>query len=159
MITAAAVMVASIAWWPMPKVSGPGPFVPTLVDQRARLLNEAGDVLTVAWAPPEDARFAGVSGDVVWSNAKQTGFLRLRGMPANNPSEKQYQLWIVDPARDKEPVDGGVFDVAAGQAEIVIPIDPKLAVRGPAAFAITLEQPGGVVVSEGPLLVVAPVKG
>ena len=81
--------------------------------------------------------------------------MRLTGMPANDPATSQYQLWIVDSDRDVNPVDGGVFDIPPGGGEFVIPIDAKLRVSGPEAFAITREKPGGVVVSAGPLLVVA----
>lgn len=50
--------------------------------------------------------------------------------------------------RDKRyPVDGGVFDVPANAGEVVIPIRASLMVRKPAAFAVTVEKPGGVVVS------------
>ena len=76
-------------------------------------------------------------------------------MPANDPGQSQYQLWIVDPDRSAQPVDGGVFDIPSGTKEVIIPIDAKLDVSKPQAFAITLEKPGGVVVSAGPLLVVA----
>jgi anti-sigma-K factor RskA len=79
----------------------------------------------------------------------------LTGMPANDPSVAQYQLWVVDPDRDSNPVDGGVFDIPSGQQSVVIPINAKLAVDDPTVFAITREQPGGVVVSKGPLLVIA----
>ena len=67
-------------------------------------------------------------------------------MPPNDPSQEQYQLWIIDPERDAEPIDGGVFDVASS-GEVVVPIQAKLKVLKPAAFAITIEKPGGVVVS------------
>ncbi|MBY0307124.1 MAG: anti-sigma factor, partial [Phycisphaerales bacterium] len=97
--------------------------------------------------------FKGATGTVVWSSALQKGYMKLKGVPVNSPGASQYQLWIVDPQRDKNPVDGGVFDVAAG--EVVVPIDAKLRVGRPAAFAITREKPGGVVVSAGPLLFVA----
>ncbi len=128
---------------------------PTAAEQRRALLAEAPDTITVAWGQSTEA-FAGVTGDVVWSNARQEGYMRLAGMPANDPAALQYQLWIVDPERDKEPVDGGVFDVAdAVGGEVIIPIEAKLGVVAPAAFAITEEQPGGVVVSEGPLVLVA----
>jgi Anti-sigma-K factor rskA len=123
--------------------------------QRATLISEASDATVTAWTPPDDPRFSGVSGDVVWSDARQAGFMRLSGMPANDPVVQQYQLWIVDPERSAQPVDGGVFDVQAGDSEVIIPINAKLAVNKPAAFAITLEKTGGVVVSAGPLLVVA----
>ena len=95
-----------------------------------------------------------VAGDVVWNDAQQEGYMRLRGLPVNDPTRAQYQLWIVDPARDKHPVDGGVFDVAEGD-EILVPIRAALRVDRPAAFVLTLEQPGGVVVSDGPHLVLA----
>jgi len=127
--------------------------------QRASLISEASDATVTAWAPPDDPRFSGVTGDVVWSDARQAGFMRLSGMPANDRANQQYQLWIVDPERSAQPVDGGVFDVQAGATEVIIPINAKLAVNKPAAFAITLEKTGGVVVSAGPLLVVASAGG
>lgn len=154
---AAAAMLVLAIWapWSRSVVEPPAAEVPDLAAQRAQLVAEAGDVVTAEWAGAE-AGYDGVSGDVVWSTARQAGFMRLRGLPANRPTEQQYQLWIVDPARDAEPVDGGVFDIPAGTGEVLVPIDAKLAVGSPTVFAITLEQPGGVVVSEGPLLVVAP---
>jgi hypothetical protein len=91
--------------------------------------------------------FAKAGGEVVWSDGKQEGYMTLSGIPANDPGQYQYQLWIVDPDRDALPVDGGVFDVPAGEGKVVIPIDSKLAVRKPAAFVITREKPGGVVKS------------
>ena len=72
---------------------------------------------------------------------------------------EQYQLWIVDPDRAPQPVDGGVFDVAARPGRQVIPIDPALVIDQPAAFVITLEQAGGVVVSEGPHRAIGSVGG
>ena len=79
--------------------------------------------------------------------------MTLTDLPANNPTKNQYQLWIVDPARDEKPVDGGVFDIPAGEKTAVIPIRNPLAVSDPQLFVITLEQPGGVVVSEQEVVV------
>ena len=93
---------------------------------------------------------------MVWSSARQEGYLRLAGLPANDRGRRQYQLWVVDPTRDSRPVDGGVFDVGPG-GEAIIPIHAKLPGGRPTAFAITLEQAGGVVVSDGPMLLVAAV--
>ncbi|MGI9330179.1 MAG: anti-sigma factor [Gammaproteobacteria bacterium] len=127
--------------------------------QRAALMASANTIIA-PWASGIAADgYEDVTGDVVWSDIEQAGYMRLSGLVANNAANAQYQLWIVDPDRDERPVDGGVFNVPAGVDEIIIPIDAKLKVGGPAAFAITLEQPGGVVVSAGPLLVVAPVTG
>lgn len=119
---------------------------------RAALLADTATV-TLPWSGG-DERYAGVSGDVVWNDATQSGFLRLVGMPVNEPGKAQYQLWIIDPDRDTHPVDGGVFDVGSN-GEVIIPVQARLAVDRPTTFAITLEKPGGVVVSAGPLLVVA----
>ena len=138
--------------------SGPETAGPQAPATNLRAVLAEPDVIVTPWARSAAAEgYEDVTGDVVWSNEAQSGYMRLSGLVANNPDAAQYQLWIVDPERDDKPVDGGVFDVPAGASEVVIPIDPKLKIKTPAAFAITLEKPGGVVVSGGPLLVVAPV--
>lgn len=89
-----------------------------------------------------------VSGNVVWSGTRQEGYIQVSGLKPNDPSKKQYQLWIVDKGRThKEPVDGGVFDVDANGTALV-PIRSPLKISDPAAFAVTEEPAGGVVVSE-----------
>ena len=85
---------------------------------------------------------------MVWDPVTQRGFMHFAGLCRNDPAAHQYQLWIFDGARDKRyPVDGGVFDVPANTKEIVIPIRAALMVLKPAAFAVTVEKPGGAVVS------------
>jgi anti-sigma-K factor RskA len=141
---AAGFLLALFAWWPR---LAPQPVAPTAAELRAALLRDATDVRTAPWQAQADPAAQGASGDVVWSNALQKGFLRIRGLASNDPRRSQYQLWIFDADQPAEtPVDGGVFDVAAG--EVVIPIDAKLAVGRPQAFAVTVEKPGGVVVSK-----------
>ena len=54
---------------------------------------------------------------------------------------------IIDPSRDEKPVDGGVFDIASF-GESIVAIQAKLRVNKPTVFAITVEKPGGVVVSD-----------
>ncbi len=149
--TAAALAIALIS-------TNVSDFRSTTVDHEAarqRLVAEADGTRVIPWSVPTFEEYASVSGDVVWNDERQEGYLLLTGMPANDPTVSQYQLWIVDPDRDSNPVDGGVFDVPAGQDTVVVPIDVKLEVSNPGVFAITREQPGGVVVSQGPLLVVA----
>ncbi|MDX2198039.1 MAG: anti-sigma factor [Phycisphaerae bacterium] len=125
------------------------------IKQRQQLIDNAADVVVTPWSATPDSSIAGISGDVVWSQSRQAGYLRIVGVPANTPTEAQYQLWIVDPVRDpKHPIDGGVFDIAA-TGETIVPIDAKLRIEQPTVFALTLEKPGGVVVSGGPLLAVA----
>jgi anti-sigma-K factor RskA len=123
------------------------PSPPTPAEERAALLAKS-DSLKIPLAATKDPAAAGMSGDVVWDPVTQRGFLHFAGLAANDPAVHQYQIWIFDAGRDKRyPVDGGVFDVPANAAEVVIPIRATLMVRKPAAFAVTVEKPGGVVVS------------
>jgi len=116
---------------------------------REILLASAPDLVRAPWIAAADPLAGNVSGDVVWSRARQEGYLRFRDLAQNDRKRVQYQLWIFDKARDEweaKPVDGGVFDVGP-DAEVVVRIDPKLEVREAALFAVTLEPAGGVVVS------------
>lgn len=116
----------------------------TLAQQRQRLMDSSGQLVVAEWTKGKMQNI-NVSGDVVWSPEKQAGYLRLRGLPRNDSSKESYQLWIVDESQDK-PIDGGVFNITA-DGEVVIPIDARLKALNPKAFAITVEKPGGVVVS------------
>ena len=159
--TAAAVLITAVVIWPRQPdvVTGASPLTAETVAEKYELLLQDPNTRRTAWAPPEVDGFQGVTGEVVWNNATQEGYMVLSNMPVNDPTLEQYQLWIVDPERDERPVDGGVFDVFGRRnGPAIIPIKAKLGIINPAAFAITLEQPGGVVVSDGPLLVVAPVE-
>jgi hypothetical protein len=122
---AAGLVLAIIAWWP----------------------SRAPSVL--AW---NDVAQAGVTGDVMWNNRAQQGYLRLRGLAVNDPTAMQYQLWIFDKGRGaystKTAVDGGVFDVDTATGDVIVPIDAKLEIFEPTLFAVTTEPPGGVVVHE-----------
>lgn len=118
---------------------------PSASQQLEQLLASANVVKTALTNPKNPSE---VLGDVVWSEAAQKGFVRLRGVPVNDKAREQYQLWIFDANQDpKTPVDGGVFDVGAG-GEVIIPIDAKIKVQKPTLFAVTAEKPGGVVVSK-----------
>jgi anti-sigma-K factor RskA len=147
LVTAASILVA-IGLWASSEQSSLSPTVAMNPSQaRAELIAQASDRIEIAWTDGTAPFDVAVSGDVVWSNSLQKGFLRFVGMPINDRSSQQYQLWIIDPLRDDKPIDGGVFDITS-EGEVIIPIDAKLAVIDPAAFAITIEKPGGVVVSD-----------
>ncbi|MBX3403625.1 MAG: anti-sigma factor [Phycisphaeraceae bacterium] len=123
-------------------------------------LRRAADTQSVVWsAGPTASESGNPTGEVVWCPSLQKGYMVFRGMKANDPTREQYQLWIFDATRDdRHPVDGGVFDVA-GDGEVVVPIRAKLQVREATLFAVTVERPGGVVVSDRSRLpVLAPVK-
>jgi hypothetical protein len=149
---AASLLIALAAWFPRFGAEAPPAVVeapvPDPAEQRERLLAAAPTVLKEEWTRTDDPASASVRGDVVWDEATQTGYMRFSGLPANDPSQSQYQLWIFDGTRDdRYPVDGGVFDVPAGATEVVVPIKATLPVRKPALFAVTVEPPGGVMVS------------
>jgi hypothetical protein len=160
-IAAAAAMVIALFAWTRPprvvervvertvkvEVPAPPPREPTPVERREELLAQAADARTVAWAATPDPAAKGATGDVVWSESRQQGYMRIRGLEANDPARAQYQLWIFDGERDQaHPVDGGVFDVQQG--EVVVPIRAAIRVFTPKLFAVTVERPGGVVVSK-----------
>jgi hypothetical protein len=142
--TAASVTAAGGLWFSQFAENGE---VKEIALSRERLISTAEDLIQADWKDGKSPWREPVTGDIVWSSMKQTGFMRFRGMPVNNPLQEQYQLWIIDPLRDDEPIDGGVFDITSTN-DVVIPVNAKLQVIKPAAFAITIEKPGGVVVSK-----------
>jgi hypothetical protein len=143
---AAAAIAAAVLIWFYPPSLGETP--PSLAELRKQLMREADDTVLVTWQTTGDPSSEGTSGDVVWSNAQQRGYMRFRDLIANDPKQSQYQLWIFDADRDdRYPIDGGVFDMGAGTEDYVVPIKAKLKVMRPVMFAVTVEKPGGVVVS------------
>jgi hypothetical protein len=124
------------------------PTTPAPDVRRAGLLQDEDNLLRPEWQLTEAYAALDVRGDVVWSPARQEGYMRFAGLPSNDPSAAQYQLWIFDATRDDStPVDGGVFDVPAGAEEVVVPIRANLPVREAVLFAVTREPSGGVMVS------------
>jgi len=132
------------------RTPGKPPSIATLTpsERRAELLKDSPDAVQIGWTATGEAHGPQATGDVVWSTARQEGYLRFRDLQINNPAVEQYQLWIFDAEQDERyPVDGGVFDITSA-GEVVIPIHAKLRVMNPTLFAITVEKPGGVVVSD-----------
>ncbi len=124
--------------------------VVSLAQVRQDLLRREGEAVLASWTRLDtpDSTAATASGDIVWCNGPQRGVMRLSGLAANDPEEFQYQLWIFDEDQ-KHPIDGGVFDIpATADGEVMVAVDPKIAVSKPTMFAITVEKPGGVVVSD-----------
>lgn len=148
-VVALGINLWSISQTPQTEIAGQNQMptvtpTPTLNERYNQLLASGNTIKT---------NFSGVAyqefdGEVVWSNDEQKGFMRLRNLPVNDKTKEQYQLWIVDAEQGvKTPVDGGVFDVAE-TGEVIVPFDAPVKVSDPKAFAITVEKPGGVVVSK-----------
>lgn len=140
---AAAIALALIGWLrPLSAPSSPP------LEQQLAALRAAPETIRLEWTALDDPAARGAAGEVVWNSEQQRGFMRFAGLAPNDPGEQQYQLWIFDATRSKaRPVDGGVFDIPAS-GEAVVPINAKLPVGQAAAFAVTVERPGGVVVSD-----------
>jgi len=151
---AAAVVLLMTGWNPfaMPVTdrvidNTPVAVAPTVEEQYLEFIDgDAADRVQVAWTATDEKSNAG--GEVVWRDSSQEGFMVIEGLKPNNPAQSQYQLWIFDSnTGGKNPIDGGVFDIVAGETS-VIPIDARIPVVGATMFAITEEKPGGVVVSD-----------
>jgi anti-sigma-K factor RskA len=147
-LTVAACLMLAVGWWRWNQ-SGPAP---SPADRRnemlARINLPGNDVIRLEWTATADPAAKGASGEVVWSSETQEGYMLFRGLASNSPTREQYQLWVFDASRDERyPVDGGVFDIPEGAGEVVVPIRVKLGVSRPTLFAVTVEPPGGVVVS------------
>ena len=123
-----------------------------LIQKFESLIQDESDTQRLEFASASDP-YAGLSGEVIWNDEKQEGYMSLENLAVNDPAINQYQLWIVDPKRDELPVDGGVFDITQKDGKSIIPIRNALVINKPVAFVITLEQPGGVVKSKQEVVV------
>jgi hypothetical protein len=113
-------------------------------DPSARVVAWTDFAHPVSNEPPE---IKGVRGDVVWSSSQQKGFMRLSGLRENDPNVERYQLWIIDERGLEQRVNGGLFD-ACRTGDTIVPFTPDLPIRSAAIFAVTIERPEGVVVSD-----------
>lgn len=152
---AAALLIALFAWLDRGQLDDAITQAPPLTpaEKMNRLIESGDEVRKVAWTVNDSAWIAknqqSVKGNVVWSDEKQEGYMTFQGLAPNQPSATCYQLWIFDKAQDdKYPISGGVFYIESSDEETVVPIDPELFVQEAYLFAITVEEPPGVVVSD-----------
>ncbi len=167
---AACLAVAGSVWMSRPAAgpSGPGLTVGSgaSTGRSGSIIIESvlarADTLQIDWKPLPDATCQEkCAGRVIWNNELQQGWMVFKGLAANDPAQFQYQLWIFD-KNQKHPIDGGVFDIAQARlnaaGEVEVPIRAAIKVSDPQAFAVTVEKPGGVVVSDQTrIAVLAPV--
>jgi hypothetical protein len=143
---AACLVLAVLGWVRSPLVQERGAAATPALQREALLASPGAEQIQLE-ATAEPAA-AGAKVDVVWDPRSQRGFARFVGLKPNDPSQHQYQLWIFDGDRDQRyPVDGGVFNVPPNADQVVVPIRAQLTVHAAKAFVVTIEQPGGVVVS------------
>lgn len=88
---------------------------------------------------------ARADGWIVWSPAKQQGFIVVHNLPGL-PVGKQYQLWAV---AGRAPTSAGVFGVdAIGHAALLVDVRTER----PEHFAVTIEPAGGAPAPTGPVV-------
>ena len=90
----------------------------------------------------------------VWNPEAQEGLLTVANLPAL-PSDRDYQLWVIDP-QYPIPVDGGVFTVEPASGDAHLHFKPKEPIKQIAKFAVSLERKGGVPKAEGPMVLISP---
>jgi anti-sigma-K factor RskA len=88
----------------------------------------------------------------VWDNDRQDGVFIVRNLKPL-PSDKDYQLWIIDP-KYPSPVDAGVFQVDA-KGNVRQDFRAKLPIQAANQFAVTIEQKGGAAVPNTTAMVLA----
>jgi len=155
---AAAIAIAIAAWWPVTEIDRATPDGSPALFRNALIADRSTAVVECACTEDPLCDGEKTCGDVVWNAERGEGYLRLVGVEPNDPSEFQYQLWIVDATRDERyPVDGGVFDVPGDCGEVIVPIRASVPVGDAALFAVSVEKPGGTVVSDRRFVAVAPV--
>jgi anti-sigma-K factor RskA len=76
----------------------------------------------------------------VWDNDRQNGVFIVRNLKSL-PSDKDYQLWIIDP-KYKTPVDAGVFQVDA-KGNVRADFHAREPIETASQFAVTIEKKGG----------------
>lgn len=159
---AACLVLAVFGWLPKSSLSVPAnPWIntasraPTIFEERQAFIEAHADAIIWDFAKWGD-EYANVEGDVVWDPASNVGYMRFKGLPANDPKRERYQLWIVDAARgtplEVPPVDGGLFDIGqgdgGGEGEWVVRFRARLPVEDVFGFGVTVESPEGVVISD-----------
>lgn len=88
----------------------------------------------------------------VWDNERQDGVFIVRNLKPL-PSDKDYQLWIIDP-KYPSPVDAGVFQVDS-KGNVRQDFRAKMPIQTANQFAVTIEQKGGAAVPNTKAMVLA----
>ena len=148
-VTAACLLLMLSGFNPFAKTSN-APVANVMERMDEFISSRPTDLLELQWEPMSDSN---AGGKVLWSDARQEGYMVFSDLDPNDPSLEQYQLWIFDnDANQKTPTDGGVFDISKSElgpdGTVVIPIKATVPVNRAVQFAVTVETPGGVYVSE-----------
>ncbi len=167
---AACLILAAFAWYSKPAASG-GPDVanqtgsnqtganqnganqtPLIAEKSAIDFEDfkidASRIFEVAMDPGNDETGKDASATVYWDEETKRGFVKVAGLNVNDPAVEQYQLWVIDKKRGvADRPNAGVFDIAES-GEAIFEFRSELKVFEAQGFAVTVEKPGGVAVSD-----------
>lgn len=118
------------------------------LDQDVRLLRAAiltdPELFRSIWTPAGDSTGRIIEdGELLWSPTRQRGIARIVGLPVNDSTRWQYQLWIIDSAANAAPVAAALFNMVPGQPDRLVPIRPRTTIGHAVSFEITVEPSGG----------------
>lgn len=128
------------AWWaPADRES---PSRAELVAARTELMANAPDAVRVEWEYAGAQEGAGASGYIVWSDARQSGYMTLRDIPTNETSASRYHAWLFpDDDTGGAPISVGAFNAPADGHEVIVPIRNPLPILQAEGFGIAREPP------------------
>lgn len=134
-----ALLTAGALWLPLHDNASPSRA--ELAAARTELMQNAPDAVRVDWEHAErSSDGGGVSGYVVWSDARQHGYMTFRDIPSNDPEAYQYRAWLF--GRDNlagSPISIGVFNAPDDADEVIVPIRNRVPVHEAERFGITRE--------------------
>ena len=141
---AAACLVLAVAGW----LRSPSHVAPTLAEQRAALIARP-DSVKINFGATKEPAAAGVSGDVVWDPAHAARLHPLRRVCRPTiRSCSNTRSGSSTPSATSATRSTAAFSTFPPMAAEVHRADPGgIPVRAAKAFAVTIEKPGGVVVS------------
>jgi hypothetical protein len=151
-VAAAALAIAG-GWWLSGTTAAPPPR--TAAEVRAELLAGSPTRSSSPGTRRPRPRARGTTGDVVWSTSPPGRLPAAPRAPAERPPRPSTTSSGSSTPRATASRWTGASSTSRPAPEVLAPIAARLRVDAPELFAITLERRGGVVVSEGPLLVVA----
>ncbi len=129
-----------------------------MINDLGTRLQRSGDIgrLKVSALASLAGNFTETQAIAVWDPDQQTGLLTFEKLPAT-AAERDFQIWIIDPAYPN-PVNGGVFHMDK-EGGVSLAFRPDQPVTQATAFAISVEKKGGVPKAEGPIVLQGKVPG
>ena len=125
-----------------------------VLEKRVRDLRtkDAFTQLQIATLKSQVKAYAKVVAVSVWDADKQQGLVRFDNLP-QAASDKDYQMWIIDP-RYPAPVSAGIFP-AGNDGTSNVKFKPDQPIAMAANFAVSIERKGGSATPQGQIVLMS----